>query len=197
MTGLSRVSFILGITGGIACGKSEAGRILKKMGFSVCDADRVAHDLMQKGTPVYQRVVEYFGKRILAEEGEILRSALGEIIFKNPSEREALNRMVHPAVRDYLECWITEKRRQKIKAAVQVPLLFESGMDELDWDAILCISSSEEWVFQRLEKRGVTGLDAEQRMRSQMPLAEKEQRADYVIPNEGTLEDLEQAMTVL
>jgi len=194
MTGLARTSLVLCITGGIACGKSEAGRILSHMGFSVCDADPIAHDLMRKGTSIYRQLVDHFGKSILSDDAEISRPILGGIIFENPEEREALNGMVHPAVRDYLEHWIAEKRQQEKKAAALVPLLFESEMDELDWDAILCIASSDALVLKRLEERGVTGKASEQRLASQMPLIEKKQRSDHVVPNEGTLEDLEQSM---
>jgi dephospho-CoA kinase len=184
-------SFVLGVTGGLACGKSEVGRILGEMGFAVCDADCVAHDLMKKGTPVYRQVVDHFGTCILSDDGEIARSILGKTIFENPAEREALNRLVHPAVRENLETWIAEKRQQGQSAAMLVPLLFESGMDALDWDEVICVSSSEELVFQRLEKRGLGRSEAELRMRSQMPLEEKERRSDRVVPNLGTLAELE------
>ncbi|MCF7863909.1 MAG: dephospho-CoA kinase [Kiritimatiellales bacterium] len=185
---------MLGITGGIACGKSEVGRILGEMGFAVCDADQVAHDLMGKGTPVYRQVVDHFGTRIVSVDGEIARPILGEIVFENPQEREALNGMVHPAVRDRLAGWIAEQRGLGANAAVLVPLLFESGMDTLDWDAVICVSSPEKQVFHRLEKRGMGHIQAEQRVRSQMLLAEKEKRADLVVPNQGTLGELKESI---
>lgn len=193
MTSGARNSLVLGITGGIACGKSEVGRILGEMGFAVCDADQVAHELMGKGTPVYRQVVDYFGPCIVSADGEIARPVLGKIVFENPGEREALNGMVHPAVRERLEGWMTRQRGLGKNAAVLVPLLFESGMDTLEWDAILCVSSLEKQVFQRLEKRGMERVHAEQRVRSQMPLAEKERRADLVVPNHGTLGELKEA----
>lgn len=191
MVGNSRTSLVLGITGGLACGKSEVGRILEKLGFSVCDADQVAHDLMKKGTPVYRRLVDHFGVHVLLADGEISRQVLGEIIFKNPTEREALNELVHPAVREALKNWVSESRKQGKSSAVLIPLLFESGMDDLDWDAILCVSSSEKQVFQRLLNRGLEGAAADLRIKSQWPLEEKEARADGVIQNLGTLAELE------
>ena len=164
------------------------------MGFEVCDADRVAHGLMEKGTPVYRQVVARFGERILLADGEISRSILGKTVFENPEERDALNALVHPAVRGKLAGWIAEKRNMGKDAAVQVPLLFESGMETLDRDAILCVSSSEELVFQRLEKRGLTRSEAALRIASQMPQEEKEQRSDQVVPNLGTLGELEESI---
>ena len=191
MMGHAHTSLALCITGGIACGKSEVGRILGEMGFEVCDADHVAHGLMAKGTPVYRQVVARFGQHILSDDGEISRPILGKTIFENPAERNVLNGLVHPAVRENLAAWIAGKRHQGKDAAVLVPLLFESGMEVLDWDAILCVSSSEELVFQRLEKRGLVRREAALRLASQMPLAEKERRSDRVVQNLGTLAELE------
>ena len=191
MTGHVHTSLVLCVTGGIACGKSEVGRILGEMGFEVCDADRVAHGLMKKGTPVYRQVVAQFGKQILSDNEEISRSILGKTVFENPEKRYALNGLVHPAVREKLAGWIAEKRKRGKAAAVLIPLLFESGMETLDWDAVLCVSSSEELVFQRLEKRGLTRHGAALRVAAQMPLEKKEQRSDQVVQNLGTLGELE------
>ena len=191
MTGKNCTSLILGITGGLACGKSEVGRSLEKMGFTVCDTDHVAHDLMKKGQSVYDQVVDYFGTTILVD-GEISRPILGEIIFKNPAERDALNQRVHPAVQDYLKDWIRTARKKHEKAAALIPLLFESGMNELDWDAILCVSSHREQVFERLKNRGLTKEEAILRVESQMPVEQKVQRSDDGILNTGTLRELEQ-----
>ncbi len=164
------------------------------MGFAVCDADQVAHALMRKGTAVFRQVVDRFGERILAADGEISRPILGEAVFRNPSQRAALDRLVHPAVRAELEGWISERRSMGEDAVVQLPLLFESGMQALDWDAVFCVSSSGEQVFRRLEKRGLDRDQAEARIRSQMPLEQKERLADRVIRNHGTLNELEAAV---
>ncbi|VGO14149.1 Dephospho-CoA kinase [Pontiella desulfatans] len=194
MSDKKRYPIVLGLTGGIACGKSEVGRILGEMGFAVCDADRVAHELMRKGTPVFQQVVDSFGNHILADDGEISRPILGKIVFENPARRTELDALVHPAVRVALEGWIAERRFNGENAAVQIPLLFESGMETLDWDAVFCVSSSGELVLQRLGMRGLGREEAMLRIQSQMPLAQKEARADHVVPNLGTLEELEAAV---
>jgi dephospho-CoA kinase len=186
-------AIVIGVTGGIACGKTEVGRILEKMGFLVCDADSIAHELMKKGTPVYRQIVDFFGENILTDEGEVFRPALGKIVFDNPEQRDVLNRLVHPAVRNFITDWIEKKRSAGQQAAVLLPLLFESGMQDLDWDAVICVSSSEDAVFQRLENRGLNSEEAEKRIRSQMPLVEKERLADYVVSNDGTLGELELA----
>ena len=194
MTGHVRNPLVVGVTGGIACGKSEAGRVLESMGFAVCDADHMAHDLMKKGTPVFRRVVDFFGSDVLSDDGEISRLALGKEVFENPEKREALNGLVHPAVRARLKEWIAQARRNNRNAAVLVPLLFESGMESLGWDAIICVSSSEQRVLERLEKRGLTHGEARFRIGSQMPLEEKEKRSNQVIQNMGSLKELEQSV---
>ena len=192
MSGLNHV--VLGITGGIACGKSEVGRILEASGFAVCDADRVAHALMDKGTPVFHEVIRHFGDQILSETGDISRPKLGKIVFDDPLKLQELNALVHPAVRAELEQWISNQRKAGTASAILLPLLFESGMEDLDWDHVLCVSSAEEDVFQRLEQRGLHPEEAEQRVHSQMPLSEKERRSDLVIHNTGTLGDLKLAV---
>ena len=193
MSGCFRTSLVLGITGGLACGKSEVGRVLQKSEFTVCDTDMVAHELMKKGGPIHEKVVDHFGTKILSSDGEISRPILGKIIFTTPEERKTLNHIVHPVVRDYLEIWISDARKKNQNTAVLVPLLFESGMNKLDWDAIICVSSSKELVFERLEKRGQNQKDAEMRVATQLPLKQKIEQSDYVIPNTGTLDDLEQS----
>ncbi len=177
---------ILAITGGIACGKSEAGRLLSEEGFAVLDTDLLAHEIMRAGAPVFEQVVEEFGKTILSTEGEIDRTQLGNLVFSDSAARETLNGLVHPAVIQAAEQW---KREQPGDAAILVPLLFEAGWTE-GWDAIVCVSAEEENIFQRLEKRGLSEDEAQQRIAAQMPLAEKEAQADFIIRNNETLNAL-------
>ncbi len=188
-------SIVLGITGGIACGKSETGRILEKLGFAVCDADRVAHNLMKKGAEAYRQVAEYFGSGILQENGEISRPILGRIVFDDPEKRKALNNMVHPVVRNELEQWIRGKKQAGKNGAVLIPLLFEAGMQDLGFDAVLCVTSAEQNVLRRMKQRGLSIEEINKRISSQLPLAEKEKRADIVIPNNGSLDALAEAIT--
>lgn len=191
MSDSKRKAISIGVTGGIACGKSEVGRILSEIGFAVCDADRVAHTLMDNGSPIFQNVVDHFGDQILSENGDISRPVLGKLVFDDPFKLGELNALVHPAVRQALEEWLEGQRAEGQPAAALIPLLYESGMEDLKWDAVVCVSSLEQEVFQRLEKRGLSPEEVEKRINSQMPLAEKEERADVVIPNNGTLGELE------
>jgi dephospho-CoA kinase len=182
-------TILFGITGGIACGKTETGRILSAEGFKVLDCDFLAHELMGKGRSVYAEVVGRFGDSILAADGEIDRTELGKKIFSDPQARAALNRLVHPAVIQAAREWMAECRAAQEDAAVLVPLLFEAGWTD-GWDAVICVTAPEEQIFQRLEKRGLSNEEARKRMAAQMPLAEKAARSDFVIENGGTLEAL-------
>ena len=167
--------------------------MLEAAGFYVCDADRVAHQLMEKGAPVYESVVSCFGADVLSEDGTISRAQLGAVVFADSEKRQQLNVLVHPAVKAAINSWIAEHRFAGSALAVQIPLLFESGMDSMAWDAVICVSSSEELVLKRLESRGLSAVEAKARIASQMPLKEKEERSDQIIYNLGTLQELEAA----
>jgi dephospho-CoA kinase len=185
----SSQAIILGITGGIACGKTETGHILSAEGFKVLDSDFLAHELMGKGRPVYQAVVKHFGEAMLAKSGEIDREKLGKMIFADPQERATLNRLVHPEVIKSAREWVEVCREAQEDAAVLVPLLFESGWTK-GWDAIICVTAPEDQIFKRLKKRGFSKVEALKRVEAQMSLVEKAALADFVIENDGTPDSL-------
>ncbi|MBC8207278.1 MAG: dephospho-CoA kinase [Kiritimatiellaeota bacterium] len=182
----SHQPIILGLTGGIACGKSEVGRILQQNGFAVLDTDTLAHELMKAGTPVFKKITERFGELVIGADGEIDRVELGRIVFENPDALRSLNELVHPAVIEAAEQW---KAQQHGDAAVLIPLLFETGWTN-GWSAIVCVSAKEETVFQRLEERGLSEAEARKRIAAQMPLNEKEKQSDFVLRNNETLDAL-------
>jgi dephospho-CoA kinase len=189
----------LAITGGIACGKSLTAAMLCEAGVPVCEADRLAHEAVRKGGPVYPAVVEEFGAGILDEAGEIDRAALGDIVFGSAEARERINAMVHPCVRTAWRNWLRAQaeRGDAPLASVVVPLLFEIG-DEANWDAIVCVSARRELRVRRLAERGLTERQIEQRLAAQWPLKAKESRSDYVLVNDGEVSVLrEQAMRML
>ena len=180
----------IGITGGIACGKSAVGGILEAAGLQVLDTDRVAHALMVAGSGVHRQVVELFGEEILDAGGEIDRKKLGAIVFREPDRLAELNRIVHPAVGQAWRIWLAERVSAGEDVAVMIPLLFEVGADE-GWDAILVVVAPEDQVLARLAARGLSEAEARLRIASQMPLDEKMKRTNFVIENDESMIDLE------
>jgi dephospho-CoA kinase len=180
----------IAVTGGIGCGKSEAGRMLEEAGVAVCDTDDIARALLEPGEELFNRVVEYFGRDVLQSDGRLDRGALAQRVFRDEEKRSVLNEMMHPVIGGRWRDWARKKREQGRDVAVLIPLLYETGEQRAGWDAVLCVTASPELVWQRLRQRGMRDEDIAARIASQMPLNEKEERADFVIRNEGTREDL-------
>lgn len=180
----------IGLTGGIACGKSEAGRILEGEGARVRDADTLAHEVIRRGGPLFDKVVERFGAEMVGPDGEIDRQILGRRIFADAAGRKALEALIHPEVIRSLREWIAGETRQGRNTVAIVPLLFEVGWTDL-WDAVVCVASTEAMVIERLRKRGLSESEARARISAQMPLETKIRKADYVIQNDGSLDSLE------
>lgn len=181
---------IVGITGGIGCGKSEVGRILSGLGVDVLEADELAHSCLDPRGPAYVNVVREFGRGILDAEGRIDRRRLAGIVFGDPARLAKLNDMIHPVVREAWRKWIRLRRETRQDAAVIIPLLFEIGETGV-WDAVICVASRPEHVFERLRRRGMRSDHIRARMSAQMPLDEKCRLADFVIHNDGSLKQLE------
>lgn len=189
------MTMIIGLTGGIASGKSTVSEMLKTRGIPVIDADLIAREVVEVGKKAYTEIVNAFGKEILNEDLTINRARLGSIVFQNEDKREKLNSIVHPEVR------LEMKRRQKqlisegAKAVVlDIPLLFESNLKHLV-DKVIVVYTGEKNQLERLMKRNnFSKKEALSRINAQMPLKEKVKFADAVINNDGTLEETEQQL---
>jgi dephospho-CoA kinase len=180
----------LGLTGSIATGKSTVSQMFKDEGCPVIDADLIAREVVEPGTPVLEEIVRHFGEHILHDDGTLNRKRLGEIVFEHPEEREKLNSMVHPAVRMEMK-----ERSEAAEAAgepliiLDIPLLIENDLYYLV-DEVLVVYVPDEVQKERLITRnGYTEEEADQRITSQMPIEKKRKEADYIIDNSGTLED--------
>lgn len=187
---------IVGLTGGIATGKSTVSKRLRDHHHIVIvDADAVAHEVVEPGKPAYNEIVKQFGSvtpDLVLPDGKLNRPALGRTVFGNPDRLRVLNSIVHPAVRKTMAWQIAKSWVQGEKIVVaDVPLLFEAKLDQFVGlsVAVLC---DEEIQFERLRARDphLSEDDAHRRIASQMPLSEKRRRADCVIENDGSLEDL-------
>lgn len=185
---------VVGLTGGIACGKSTVSRWLReKYNLPVLDADVIAEELAAPGNALWQSYVERYGaERALLPDGKLDRSAIGQIIFADPNERAWVDRMAHPLIRAEAVRRLTALRNEKHPAVIlDVPLLFEAGWDDMV-DEIWVVYADEATEIARLmERNGLSEPFARQRIASQMPLAEKKQRANVVIDNTGDLEAMQ------
>ena len=178
---------VVGLTGGVATGKSTVAKMFKQCGAVVIDADELARNVVKPGKPAWHAIVNTFGKNVLAPDRTINRQALGAIVFGNRVKLRRLERIIHPRVARQQAKLTKQAARNDPKAVViyDVPLLFEVGIDKRV-DKIIVVTADHETQISRLKKRnGLSRTEALRRIRSQMPLAKKIQRTDHVL--QGTL----------
>jgi len=189
------MSLVIGLTGGIACGKSTVSNMLKESGITVIDADVEARQAVKKGEPAYNQIIAEFGEEIILADGEIDRQKLGSIIFYDAKKRQILNGIVHPDVRRRMSEQIENAVKGKEEVIVlDIPLLFESKLTYMA-DKTLLVYVDKETQLERLMKRNQLSIDdANARIQSQMPLSEKLDLADAVINNNGSIEDTKQQL---
>lgn len=179
---------VLGITGNIGCGKTTVAKMFEKLGAQVIEADKVGH-LLLKRKKVKERLVRAFGRSILDERGEVVRKNLRGIVFKDRKKLTQLNRILHPLMAEEMKKMISSSPRPLI--VVDAAVLFEAGWQSLV-DKVLVVTSSYETQMRRIKE--ATNLSLEELegiMQAQLPQEEKVKRADYVIENEGSLDELE------
>ncbi|GCD81564.1 dephospho-CoA kinase [Parageobacillus thermoglucosidasius] len=189
------MALTIGLTGGIASGKSTVTKMIRELGIPVIDADQIARDVVKMGEEAYNQIIQAFGQEILQEDGEIDRAKLGAIVFHNEQERKKLNAIVHPAVRRRM---LAEKEAYVQKGAktvvLDIPLLFESELTHLV-DKTIVVYVDDDVQLERLMKRnGFSKEEALARIQAQMPLREKVKKADAVIDNNGTIEETKQQL---
>jgi dephospho-CoA kinase len=182
------------LTGNIAAGKSAVAELFRRWGATVLDADAIVREVQAPGGPVLRRIVARFGDAVLLPDGSLDRSALRRIVMADAGEREALERIVHPAVyaRRAELAAKAEARGDRIVVS-DIPLLFESGNPEA-FDAVVLVDAPEAVRLRRLmERRGLSEAEAREMIRSQQPSSEKRARSQFVIDNDGDLAALEHA----
>lgn len=176
----------IAVTGGIACGKSLAGRILMEKGHDVIDADEIARDVMKPGTACLRDIKRCFGGGVFTASGEVDRTALGRLVMGDLEMRQKLNAIVHPPVIVKWENWLKERESRRGLAVVIVPLLYEVGAGA-GWDSVICVYASRAVQVARLVERGISPEEAVKWLSAQMQLSEKMKRADYVVCNNGSI----------
>lgn len=183
----------IGLTGGIACGKSTVAAMLVRRGALLVDADRVAREVVEPGTPVLAQVIERFGADLLLPDGSLDRKKLGERVFGNPKALKDLEGLLHPAIRATMSERVRtyESLHPDKLVVVDIPLLYESGLQS-HYDQVMLVYVPREIQLERLMKRdGLTKEQAEKRLQAQMSIEEKKKLADIVIDNSGTIENTE------
>lgn len=191
---------VVGLTGGIAAGKTTVSQRLASLGAHVIDADRVGHRVLMRGGEAHDAVVDAFGIGILDETGEIVRSRLGRIVFADPDRLAALNRLTHPPMAERMRREIDEVRSRPSAPpfiVLDAAVLFEAGWEAL-CDEVWTVSTGAERALERLVSRNrLTPDAAHARIDAQLGNAEREARADHVIRNDGSLDALAAAVDAM
>ena len=183
---------VIGLTGGIASGKSTVSELLSVFGFKVVDADKAAREAVKKGSKGLAQVREVFGDEAIDENGEMNRQYVGEIVFNHPEKRLELNAIIHPIVRDIMEEEKQEYLKQGYNVIMDIPLLFENELENTV-DEVWVVYTSESIQMDRLMQRNNLSLeDAKARVYSQISIDKKSRMADHVIDNLGDKLELKQ-----
>lgn len=180
-------SLHVGLTGGIACGKSRISKYLVKLGAAVLDADQVARQVVLPGRPAYEKIVEHFGSEVVQVSGELNRRHLASIIFADEEARKILNGIVHPYVAGEIDAWLIKNETvcPSIPLFVEAALLVENGRYR-KFDYLMVAFCQPEMQLQRIMKRDAISEEmAELRIRAQMPIEEKKKVADFLIDTSG------------
>jgi dephospho-CoA kinase len=180
----------MGLTGGIASGKSAVAAMLREMGFPVLEADLVAHRLLEPGQAAHDEVLKEFGAGLADADGKIDRRKLGALVFRDPAKLTKLNSITHPRVADIISRKFDEWQRDGVRDAgfVEAALLIEAGIAE-KLDGLVVAFCTSEQQMERLRARGMSETEAKRRMAAQMPVAEKLKHATETIDCSGTLQE--------
>lgn len=186
------MTLVLGLTGGIATGKSTADEFFKNKNIPIIDSDKIAHNIMNVGKPAWKKVKETFGTDYLNSDQSVNRKKLGKLVFNNEAELKKLNEITHPLIYQEIQEKIkTEKDKNVPLVIVDAPILFETGGQNY-CDKTVVITLPPKIQLERLMARNnLSKEDALSRINAQMPLEQKEKLATYVVDNAGTIEELD------
>lgn len=182
---------IVGLTGGVASGKTAVSQVLKEEGAYIIDADQIARELVQPHTSAWKELLQEFGEEILKSDGSIHRKKLADKVFSDPEKRRRLNQILHPRIKEEMDRRKKEigKRDPNAIVIIDAPLIVELG-DHREMDRLIVVVSTPAQQIERLKKRDGMGLEEALRiLSSQMPAEEKVKLADFIIRNEGMFEE--------
>jgi dephospho-CoA kinase len=180
---------LVGLTGGIASGKSTVSAMLAEQGAEVIDADHIARQVVMPGTPAWCKIRDHFGPGVLHPDGQIDRQALADIVFADKSKLVLLNEITHPAIFARIADRLEEHHDQDVVVVLDAALLIEAGLSD-GVDVVIVVHSPQEIQLERLAAKGMGERDASDRIAAQLAPEKRLARADIVIDNSGSLEDL-------
>jgi dephospho-CoA kinase len=184
---------IAGITGTIGTGKSTVAAMFGELGAFIIDADKLAHEVVEPGKPAWQAIIDKFGRKLLNQDQTLNRQMLADIVFKDQAKLQELNSIVHPEVFKEDQRLVNERKAIDPDGLIvkDIPLLLEMGRDlaRLFVDKIIVVYASPDIQLKRLIARGMSEADARNRINNQVPVKDKMKMADFVINNDGTLEE--------
>lgn len=195
----SAAMILVGLTGGIATGKSTVAGMFKRYGATVIDADALAREVVQPGKPAWREIIRTFGKAVLNPDRTLNRQALGTKVFGHPGKLRQLERIIHPRVaREQIRLAKQAARKDPTTVVIyDVPLLFEAGIDTRVDTTIVVIADRETQIARLKKRNGLSRAEALRRIKSQMPLANKCRRADYVLDGSLPLPQLKKQVRSL
>ncbi len=182
------MSIIVGLTGGIASGKSTISKMFKEKEVPVIDTDGIARNLLDNDESIYNAIVETFGEAVLTTDKKINRNKVAQIIFSDADKRQALNDIVHPKVKDIALREVSHYKEDDHKIiVVDVPLLFEASFDKVCDVTVVVYARKKDQVSRLVSREGIDEAYAKQKVNAQMPMAKKKSLADYVIDNSKSI----------
>ena len=190
---------LAGLTGGIASGKNTVATLLKELGAKIIDADLLSRELVEKGRPAWQEIVDAFGPAVIKADGSLDRKALGEIIFAADEKRELLNSILHPKIveEERRRIGLIEKEAPHSIIVVNAALLIESG-NYKSMDTVIVVSADEDLVLKRLALRdGLSSDECRLRINAQSSISEKLKCSDLVVENNATMKELKEKVVKL
>ncbi|MFK4567751.1 dephospho-CoA kinase [Enterococcus sp. UD-01] len=183
------MSMVLGLTGGIATGKSTVSQVFKEAGFPIIDGDLIAREIVEPGQPALKEIAAAFGSQMIDAKGSLNRKKLGKIIFNDSTKRVQLNKIMSPYLRKAILAELEQKKQQAPLVVLDIPLLYEGGYEQFV-DQVAVVYVPEKIQLQRLIQRDqLTAKEAQQRINSQWPIEQKKQLAEIVFDNQGTKEE--------
>jgi dephospho-CoA kinase len=184
------MTMVIGLTGGIATGKTTVSNYLKELGYSIIDADVIARQVVEPGTNGLRMITDTFGEKVLTSDGQLDRQHLAQLVFTSSEQLQQLNRILQPIIRERIQELISTSKDPVV--VIDVPLLYEQHYEDL-CDVVMVVSVQPQQQLERLMNRNHLTMDeAKNRVASQMPLSPKERLADVVIDNNGSVEETRQ-----